>query len=121
MPVLCQLKTIKILIFKFKKDINFAHPDMVDVVPKLQEALLLLQFRGCSRNQTKQSFVISRHSVGPENLKKQSLLVFRDYSTRYFMDFKKCRSLNIMVDVAQLVRAPDCGSGSRGFEPHLPP
>ena len=26
-----------------------------------------------------------------------------------------------MVDVAQLVRAPDCGSGCRGFEPHLPP
>ncbi len=23
--------------------------------------------------------------------------------------------------VAQLVRAPDCGSGGRGFEPHLPP
>ena len=26
-----------------------------------------------------------------------------------------------MVDVAQLVRASDCGSESRGFEPHLPP
>ncbi len=26
-----------------------------------------------------------------------------------------------MVDVAQLVRAPDCGSGGRGFESHLPP
>ena len=26
-----------------------------------------------------------------------------------------------MVDVAQLVRAPDCGSGGRGFETHLPP
>ena len=25
------------------------------------------------------------------------------------------------VDVAQLVRASDCGSESRGFEPHLPP
>ena len=23
-----------------------------------------------------------------------------------------------MLDVAQLVRAPDCGSGGRGFEPH---
>ena len=23
--------------------------------------------------------------------------------------------------VAQLVRAPDCGSGGRGFETHLPP
>ncbi len=29
--------------------------------------------------------------------------------------------LLIMVVVAQLVRAPDCGSGGRGFEPHLPP
>ena len=25
------------------------------------------------------------------------------------------------VDVAQLVRAPDCGSVGRGFESHLPP
>ena len=27
----------------------------------------------------------------------------------------------IVVGVAQLVRAPDCGSGGRGFEPHHPP
>ncbi len=26
-----------------------------------------------------------------------------------------------MVVVAQLVRAPVCGTGGRGFEPHLPP
>gem|GEM_PF-700382 len=26
-----------------------------------------------------------------------------------------------MVDVAQLVRASDCGPEGRGFEPHLPP
>ena len=26
-----------------------------------------------------------------------------------------------MVDVAQLVRASDCGSEGRGFEAHLPP
>jgi hypothetical protein len=26
-----------------------------------------------------------------------------------------------MVAVAQLVRAPDCGSGGRGFEPHPSP
>ena len=25
------------------------------------------------------------------------------------------------MGVVQLVRAPDCGSGGRGFEPHLPP
>ncbi len=29
--------------------------------------------------------------------------------------------LNTMVDVAQLVRAPVCGTGGRGFESHLPP
>lgn len=28
---------------------------------------------------------------------------------------------NQMVDVAQLVRVPDCGSVGRGFESHLPP
>ena len=27
----------------------------------------------------------------------------------------------LMVDVAQLVRVPDCGSVGRGFESHLPP
>ena len=26
-----------------------------------------------------------------------------------------------MVGIAQLVRAPDCGSGGRGFESHYPP
>ena len=26
-----------------------------------------------------------------------------------------------MVAVAQLVRAPDCGSGGRGFDPHQSP
>ena len=37
------------------------------------------------------------------------------FSARYF---------HVMVGVAQLVRAPDCGSGGRGFEtrhsPHFP-
>jgi hypothetical protein len=28
---------------------------------------------------------------------------------------------NKMVVLAQSVRAPDCGSGGRGFEPHIPP
>ena len=27
----------------------------------------------------------------------------------------------VMVDVAQLVRAPGCGPGGRGFESHLSP
>ena len=30
-------------------------------------------------------------------------------------------SENDMVAVAQLVRAPDCGSGGRGFNSHQPP
>ena len=33
----------------------------------------------------------------------------------------KMREQNKMVDVAQLVRAPVCGTGGRGFESHLPP
>ena len=28
---------------------------------------------------------------------------------------------NQMVDLAQLVRVPDCGSEGRGFESHIPP
>ncbi len=35
-------------------------------------------------------------------------------------DLYFCRSFK-MVDVAQQVRASDCGSEGRGFEPHLPP
>ena len=31
------------------------------------------------------------------------------------------RGMPYMVDVAQLVRASDCGSEGRGFEPHYPP
>ena len=30
-------------------------------------------------------------------------------------------SRNIMVGVVQMARAPDCGSGNRGFEPHHSP
>ena len=26
-----------------------------------------------------------------------------------------------MAALVQLVRTPDCGSGGRGFEPHMPP
>lgn len=32
-----------------------------------------------------------------------------------------CKRKSKMVDVAQSVRASDCGSEGRGFEPHLPP
>src|SRR5688572_30836178 len=32
-----------------------------------------------------------------------------------------CKRSKHMVNVAQLVRAPDCDSGGRGFEPHLSP
>ena len=28
---------------------------------------------------------------------------------------------SVMVGMAQLVSAPDCGSGGRGFESHYPP
>lgn len=31
-----------------------------------------------------------------------------------------CQTQKTVV-LAQLVRAPDCGSGGRGFEPHIPP
>ena len=31
------------------------------------------------------------------------------------------KTIKSMVDVAQLVRAPVCGTGGRGFESHLPP
>jgi hypothetical protein len=34
---------------------------------------------------------------------------------------KTCDQEKHMVDVAQLVRAPDCGSGGRGFDPHHSP
>ena len=40
--------------------------------------------------------------------------VFRVYPQIYIQDIP-------MVAVAQLVRAPDCGSGGRGFETHQPP
>ena len=37
------------------------------------------------------------------------------------MLLRKEFSKSQMVDVAQLVRATDCGSVGRGFETHLPP
>lgn len=53
---------------------------------------------------------------------------FEEKSSQNVCRFKKNRYLCIaferdanMVAVVQLVRAPDCGSGGRGFEPHQPP
>ncbi len=45
---------------------------------------------------------------------KQNLFV-RKIINRTFVTLKNT------VVLAQLVRAPDCGSGGRGFEPHIPP
>ena len=52
-------------------------------------------------------------------LKLIKKFVFALYSTSN----KKCATFaaSYMVDVAQLVRASDCGSEGRGFEPLLPP
>ena len=40
-----------------------------------------------------------------------------------YIKFAPCLRIDrqYMVDVAQLVRASDCGSEGRGFEAHLPP
>ena len=38
-----------------------------------------------------------------------------------FSVFYVYRTLCVVVDVAQLVRAPDCGPGGRRFKPGLPP
>ena len=42
--------------------------------------------------------------------------VMSEKSSNFAADFRIST-----VGVVQLVRAPDCGSGGRGFEPHLPP
>ena len=34
---------------------------------------------------------------------------------------RQCFARRNMVGIVQLVRAPDCGSGCRGFESHYPP
>ncbi len=39
----------------------------------------------------------------------------RRFKNRTFVALKNT------VVLAQSVRAPDCGSGGRGFEPHIPP
>ena len=80
--------------------------------------------------------------VKPDELLFRIISKFRDQQTfcknNFFLDnpkkefkFAPCyeggnRSATVqpkfkMVDVAQPVRASDCGSEGRGFEPHLPP
>ena len=44
-----------------------------------------------------------------------------DITRKMFYNHMRCRLQSNMVDVVQLVRAPDCGSGGRGFESHHPP
>ena len=44
--------------------------------------------------------------------------IVRNFAPQFGRDYF---SVADMVDVAQLVRATDCGSVGRGFEPHLPP
>lgn len=51
----------------------------------------------------------SRFVIVGQLLNLQSLNLIREDSGRH------------MVNVAQLVRAPDCGSGGRGFESRLSP
>lgn len=45
-------------------------------------------------------------------------LVFKNMICNFIFQY---HSENNMVNVAQLVRASDCGSEGRGFEPHLSP
>ena len=52
------------------------------------------------------------------NSKRKSILIFYSVFEGVFTEHPL---LFTMVAVAQLVRAPDCGSGGRGFETHQPP
>ena len=52
-------------------------------------------------------------------IKLRYFFAIQDYTLQPF--FFALYLPTIMVVVAQLVRAPDCGSGGRGFETHLPP
>ena len=47
------------------------------------------------------------------------ILIFYSVFKGFFL--KNNPLIFTMVAVAQLVRAPDCGSGGRGFETHQPP
>ena len=48
-------------------------------------------------------------------------LIFLDFSLRKKKVILSLQRKSKMVDVAQLVRASDCGSEGRRFEPDLPP
>ena len=52
------------------------------------------------------------------NSKRKSILIFYSIFEGVFTEYPL---LFAMVAVAQLVRAPDCGSGGRGFETHQSP
>ncbi len=57
-------------------------------------------------------------------LKFYSTKNYKFYSTNYWKQHKLFLTLHPLFEtdfVAQLVRAPDCGSGGRGFEPHHSP
>ena len=55
--------------------------------------------------------------------KMKPILIFLPYicGVYYNISFNVNGQDITMVAVAQLVRAPDCGSGGRGFETHQPP
>ena len=59
------------------------------------------------------------------NYRKNIILIQDEIYTNFLLGirgvFTEYPLLFTMVAVAQLVRAPDCGSGGRGFETHQPP
>ena len=60
--------------------------------------------------------------LSPEAGKKIFLAIFFAQTEKVYYICTPIRRMRIdMVDVAQLVRASDCGSEGRGFEPLLPP
>jgi hypothetical protein len=59
------------------------------------------------------AFFDSPHFLDQLFQKLEKIIIFAILPKGCFWD--------VMVVVAQLVRAPDCGSGGRRFEPGLPP
>ena len=59
------------------------------------------------------------------NYRKNIILIQDEIYTNFYSVFEGVFTehplIFTMVAVAQLVRAPDCGSGGRGFETHQPP